>query len=353
MGEYAELHRDIRSGAKPPRYLMVSPMAGLADSLACVGTAFYFALLTKRAFVMDETVESDRFSTMYQSPHIDWRSSLDDIKHMSNFTLSDIKATFDNPTETEIWPMSVFRNGDLDTFGATAEVVYMDLCNAGLVVPLFDNPVYKQQLFKMGLRPETAYGCMYAFLFEILPGAREMLAREIAAMENPNHIKIGIQIRTGDDTMINQVLDDPSSNEAEIALSPHAASFQCAEAVEAQVLAASSIPREVIWYLLSDSVRLRKSAIIKYGRKVLTNLDGVKDLKHIRKDRGGGGAAAMMYAAGEHWLYSLADYHIFGNGGFGRSAAVASMKWGYYNVLVSGCKPVSVQDLATIPPYIK
>ena len=352
-GEYAQLHRDIRSGAQPPRYVMVSPVAGLADSLACVGTAFFFALLTQRAFVIDETVEADRFSAMYRSPYIDWRSNLDDVKHLSNFTLSGLLATFGNPAEIESWPMGVFHHGDLNMFGADADVVYMNWCNAGLVVPLFDNPLYKQPLFKMGLRPETAFGCMYAFLFEILPAAREMLAHEIAAMEDPDSIKIGIQIRTGDDTMTNQILGEPTLEEAETALNPHAVTFQCAVALEAQVLAASTEPKKVVWFLLTDSVRLRKSAIAKYGSKVLTNLDGVKNLKHIREDRGGGGTAAMMYAAGEHWLYSLADYHIFGHGSFGRSAAVASLKWGFYNVLVSGCKPVGVRELATIPPYIK
>ena len=29
---------------------------------------------------------------------------------------------------------------------------------------LFDNPFYREQLFALGLRPETAYGCGYDFL---------------------------------------------------------------------------------------------------------------------------------------------------------------------------------------------
>ena len=352
MGEYAQLHRDIRSGAKPPRYVMVRPVGGLADSLACVGSGFYFALVTRRAFLIDETRETDRFSTMYRSPYVEWSSNLNDIRHMSNFTLTRFRAVFGDPTEKDIWPKGVFSHGDLAELGADAEVVYINSCNAGMVVPLFDNPVYKQQLVNMGLRPETAYGCMYAFLFQVLPATKELLVRELAAMEDPESIKIGIQIRTGDDTMTNQTLEDPTLEEAEEALSPHDVTFQCAKEIESRITMASSEPKKVVWYLLTDSVRLRKSALAIYGTKILTNLEGIKDLKHIRKDRGGGGAAAMMYAAGEHWLYSLADYHVFGHGGFGRSAAVASLKWGYHNVLVSGCKPVSVQDLATIAPYI-
>lgn len=31
-------------------------------------------------------------------------------------------------------------------------------------VGLFDNPYYREQMFALGLRPETAYGCAYNFL---------------------------------------------------------------------------------------------------------------------------------------------------------------------------------------------
>jgi len=41
-------------------------------------------------------------------------------------------------------------------------------------VGLFDNPFYREQLFALGLRPETAYGCGYDFLLYPQPLVRPL-----------------------------------------------------------------------------------------------------------------------------------------------------------------------------------
>lgn len=40
-------------------------------------------------------------------------------------------------------------------------------------VGLFDNPFYREQMFALGLRPETAYGCAYDFLLYPQSKARD------------------------------------------------------------------------------------------------------------------------------------------------------------------------------------
>lgn len=48
---YIELHKDILSGRKPPRYAISVPApAGLSDRLVGAVSVFYYALLTNRAF---------------------------------------------------------------------------------------------------------------------------------------------------------------------------------------------------------------------------------------------------------------------------------------------------------------
>jgi hypothetical protein len=48
---YIELHKDILSGKKPPRYAISVPdPAGLSDRLVGAVSVFYYALLTNRAF---------------------------------------------------------------------------------------------------------------------------------------------------------------------------------------------------------------------------------------------------------------------------------------------------------------
>ena len=349
MSSYAELHRSIRAGERAPRYVMVDPMSGLSDSLACIGSAFYLAVLTDRAFLIDESVDEDRFSNMYLSHYIDWKSNLQEVAHLTNFTIYGLR-TIGDPLEG--YPFDVFRRGDLNSFGTDADLIYVHRCNGGVVVPLFDNALYKPQLFEMGLRPETAYGCMFNFLFDILPVVREMFARELAIMEDDSTIKIGIQIRTGDETLNHQQLsiEDPSEAEAAVVLGEHAEIFRCAEGVEEKVRSVSN--KKIVWLLLSDSVLLRKSALVVYGSKVLTNLEGIENLRHLRSYGGGGGAAAMMYAAGEHWLFSRADYHVFETGAFGKSAALASLKWNFYYVPYLGCKPSNAPEMRDLLPGV-
>lgn len=49
--DYIQLHKDILSGRKPPRYAISVPApAGLSDRLVGAVSVFYYALLTDRAF---------------------------------------------------------------------------------------------------------------------------------------------------------------------------------------------------------------------------------------------------------------------------------------------------------------
>lgn len=345
---YSLLHKAIRSGESSPRYVMANPRYGLADSLVGIGSAFYLALLTDRAFVIDESNEEERFSTMYQTHFVDWMSNLQEIEGLSKYVLAGVQT--DGPEPLEAFPFNVFRSGNLSTLGEADDVIYVAHCNAGIIVPLFDNPLYKQKLFDMGIRPETAFGCMFNFLFNLAPELRGLFTPQINIMQDNTIVKIGIQIRTGDDAMSHQRSDDPSDAEAEAIIAPHFAVFECAEEVEARVRRATN--KEVIWFLLSDSILLRKSAITKYGNKVLTDVGSIDELKHLRKSSGGGGTAAMRYAAAEHWLFSLADYHVCNRGGFGKTAAIASMKWNFYYTVHLGCKAVNVHDLSAILPGI-
>ena len=68
--------------------------------------------------------------------------------------------------------------------------------------------------------------------------------------------------------------------------------------------------QQVVWFVVSDSRRVRREAVETYGDKVLTKLDDI-ELQHIG-DAGGYKAnqKGFMAAAGEMWLFSLCDYHV-------------------------------------------
>jgi hypothetical protein len=50
-------------------------------------------------------------------------------------------------------------------------------------VGLFDNPFYRDQLFAMGLRPETAFGCGYDFLLYPQPKVGQTRALRQALLQ--------------------------------------------------------------------------------------------------------------------------------------------------------------------------
>lgn len=59
----------------------------------------------------------------------------------------------------------LFRGTDLRTVYPDQSVIFTT-SNRGRTYRLFDNPHHRRALAHMGLRPETAFGCAFRFLFE-------------------------------------------------------------------------------------------------------------------------------------------------------------------------------------------
>jgi hypothetical protein len=77
---------------------------------------------------------------------------------------------------------------------------------------------------------------------------------------NKDVVKIGLQIRTGDDVITGREVARPEK------LQPW---FHCAEEIERT----RSLPGQtVVWYLISDSVAMRQYAKERYGEKLLTTV---------------------------------------------------------------------------------
>lgn len=66
----------------------------------------------------------------------------------------------------------LFRDTDLRTVHPEHAVVFT-ASNRGRTYRLFDNPYHRRALAEMGLRPETAFGCAFRFLFK--PNAAVMV----------------------------------------------------------------------------------------------------------------------------------------------------------------------------------
>ena len=98
---------------------------------------------------------------------------------------------------------------------------------------------------------------------------------------------------------------------------------------------------------------------MKYGEVLVTKLE---EAGHIQLTQGDQQRQAMIHAAGEHWLFGMADYHVISNiGSYGKSAALRSRQWhSIYSLSVQGgngliCDGASAMDfseLAGIAPFI-
>lgn len=84
QAKYSQLHSDILSGMAKPRYAVAQPDAGLADSLSCIGSVFYYSLITGRAFLLGEVNgEKEAFSAAYEAPNVQWAASAAPLQGLS------------------------------------------------------------------------------------------------------------------------------------------------------------------------------------------------------------------------------------------------------------------------------
>jgi hypothetical protein len=245
-------------------------------------------------------------------------------------------------------------NGSMEELGAGADIVTM-FGNVGVINVLFNNPIYKVQLYKMGLRPETAYGCALEYLFTPSLSVKEHFRDEIITMTGDS-MKIGIQVRLGDGYLRGGVFEEQKHAEASLLAVQHF--FECAE----QLQSAFRQPgQDVVWLLISDSLDIRSLSKTAYGDKLLVKLD---EPSHVAGMTGHEQNQAMIAAAGEHWLFGLADYHVISSiGGFGRSAALRAQTWNtvykldVYQTHLLQCdglnmKPLTWDEIANTAPFV-
>lgn len=361
--KYMDLHRGILSGSLPPRYLVsIAVEAGLADRVIGILTEFYFAVLTNRAFQITTYGTLPRFEAAFNAPYINWSRLMDPPEVTDNlkYTYRGLRGYQGNrlygpDVNTSLyWPMYLvndeisnrfFSSANVSTFPqghADVQTVFV-ASNRGRIIQLFDNPYHRGQLFEMGLRPETALSCAWNFLFSPNDAVQHAMTTEFAALRSSSMLKITINIRVGDHVF------DPVADE-NTTLEPYELYFSCAESIE---YFARTPNRSVIWYVTSDSLRLRQLAKRRFGNKVLTQENmhyAHGDCGHSQEKSYGGCTTtsqdlSIQIASGQLWAMSMCDYHVVSqHSGFGRLAGIISGRW--HNIFSidgsqSNCSPGS------------
>ena len=196
---------------------------------------------------------------------------------------------------------------------------------------LFNNPWAKQALMDIGLRPDTAIACAFPYLFKPCQEVKAMYADAWKSMADPSILKIGIQVRLGDRSF--------TSNNTSPSWDSVAPYFACANEIEKT----RALPgQRVVYYLMSDSLALRRLAKAQLGAKLLTDVETTT--AHVACEAGNMDtcdpeqqALALRYAIGDIMTYSMADIHVYSkNSGFGRIGAWMSLHWhNHYAIDVS------------------
>ncbi|GBF99983.1 hypothetical protein Rsub_13115 [Raphidocelis subcapitata] len=327
-GDYAALHASIASGAAPPRFLVHMASSGLSDNLAGAVTAFYFALLSGRALVL----EGSHWRAAFDPAGVDWGFA-------STGELTARLAAEAGGARVELVEVKVEEadSGDVASAGGAAPAAVLATFT-GATHRLFHNPRARARLHAMGLRPDTAFGCAYTFLFSPRPDALALLAPAAARLRAPGALRVGIQIRTGDDAFFTPGAVGPFGTPSQLG-----AFAACAAEAEAAWRAAEGQP--VVWFLVSDSAAVRRRAAELYPGKVVTALGlnlnhscpgGLArapgwrwELTQCDRANASDPTNPAAVSAAEQWLLAECDVFVLSaRSGFGRLAAARSLRWG-------------------------
>ena len=212
-------------------------------------------------------------------------------------------------------------NGTLDDM-LDVGVIYMS-GNVGISNFLFDNPHYKHRLASMGMHPDNAFRCAMNFLFAPSQAVQKKFADEFQVMSNTSKFKIAIQLRLGDSFLngrADKMISDERRTEPDLQNIQHF--FACAETLEQTFMSTSE---KAIWFVVSDSLEVRRIANATFPDKVITR---VVQPEHVYAAEEHTKLTAMIETAGEHWLIGMSDYQIISRyGNFGKTASLRKHAW--------------------------
>ncbi len=223
QSEYSRLHASIVSGQAPARYVVsVAVEAGFADNVVGIITEFFYALLTNRAFQITSHHPLPDFSAAFDSPNINWTRHVIDPESVVMPVRHTHKGERKHGPEVDpkkyagVYMVNnndineVFSTHNLRSWpeGGDAENVF--LCsNRGRVVKLFENPHHSQELYSMGLRPDTIFACGYKYLFEPNETVKKLFRPYMADIQSSTSaLKIGVNIRAGDGVFQGSVVSE-------------------------------------------------------------------------------------------------------------------------------------------------
>ncbi|OUM61794.1 hypothetical protein PIROE2DRAFT_12097 [Piromyces sp. E2] len=308
--QYTKFHREMEASNNKKYLILDAHQCGWGDRFIQIVSGFYVALLSKRSF----KIIGINLENVFDKPNIDWSLDEKELKRLKkNKSIKELYYTGDKS--------GYYNEGFLYTNFTSNYEDYEALryrIQNGKIVKIFENPFHKKQLYEMGLRPETAYGYYEAnSKIDYLPS-------------NDEPVRIGIQIRTGDD-----VFKGGKSNycKGDVMNSTNIIQyFDCAQSLENEIFETpynkpsgslsmknnNKKKRKIYWFLITDCKILRKKAKKLWPEKIITITD--KTIDHLEKTKN---EESINLTFAEHWLFGEMDYHIISRAScYGRTASL-------------------------------
>ncbi|RIA80736.1 hypothetical protein C1645_838153 [Glomus cerebriforme] len=296
---YAKLHEDILAGKAEQKYVAYvcetnSNCGNLGDRILGMTTTFLFGLLTNRAYLADWQAPLP-LDAIFDSPNIDW--SYDSLNPES--VIRDLKSSEINVIDFDA--QQIDNQFLLSNWTTKYPDPFIKLyTNRGMIIRTFDSKYYAQPLKEIGLRPHTAFGCIFDYLFRPPASAMSFITKYTSLFLLNNIFSVGIQIRAREDTN---------------ALQDYKHFFHCAD----QLTQTYAVPdHKVIYFLITDSEELRNEAVQKLEHVIISGLP-IKS-NHSHHDH----ADDVNNSIIENWILSQTDYRIISPGGYGKLSAFHS-----------------------------
>ncbi|GAA6050866.1 hypothetical protein JCM3770_005746 [Rhodotorula araucariae] len=333
LGDYEKLHTEMLAGKREPKFISYHceqgiNCGGLGDRLLGMTSAFFFGLVTQRAFLA-EWQSPIPLDVVFDSPHVNWsHSSYTADQHpvlgqkrlassaaeldIIHFDRLSVDATFGtvswNPKRgRKLTPG--FERRDL-AYQAPWIKFYS---NRGMIYRSFQYKHLQKSLDRLGLQPTTAFACISEYLFKPKQPALDLITQYTSVLALPTIFSVGIHIRTGDQSMRDPEYDRVNT------VKRHISFFRCAREL-GETYARKD--QRVVFYLVTDSAHLKQDAQRVLGNKLITT-DMVPQHVHQKS----GHVDGVMNAVVEDWILAKADMLVATqDSGFGKLASFMMAK---------------------------
>ncbi len=286
QADYTKLHKRLLETNQNKFIVFNCPQSGWGNRLRDLITSFHFAVVTKRAFIVNCNFPSplDRF---LETRNIKWNYKVNEtgltVRRGYKVVLNDVKTVSDPKKFEQMLNYSV--EYDMGFVGNKHQFLALHV--------RYELPVWPN-LHQM-------MGCSFYYLFRksnMLQNSLDHWKRTLGFNKN---IVIGIHIRQGDSVF------HYNQGDQRIAIKDVDFSFDCARQLQMKVEEKYNT-KNVIWFLAADSQKMRDYASQKHGDKVRYISGPIEHVGHPSKGNEDAGHLSMFL---DYFLLQDADYRLY------------------------------------------